>query len=136
MKPGHRAEAKLVIVEEEYRGTFSMETRVTGRVRAVFTNLKDNNSFLKAVEGGIVQVVQSCVNGSGGAVSIDRDTDTVVFQTRGKCTFCYGLRQDVEVDQVPLLRCDSAPGRLDSSPPGVAVYYNNRDRRAHNYAMA
>ena len=89
-----------MIVEEEYRGTFSMETRVTGRVRAVFTNLKDNNSFLKAVEGGIVQVVQKCVNGSGDVVRIDRDT--VVFQTRGKCTFCYGLRQDVEVDQVPL----------------------------------
>ena len=105
MKPGHRAEAKLVIVEEEYRGRFSLETRVTGRVRAVFTNLKDNNSFLKAVEGGIVQVVvQSCVNGSGGGgvVSIDSDTNTVVFLTRGKCTFCYGLRQDVDVDQVSL----------------------------------
>ncbi|KAI0218843.1 hypothetical protein LSAT2_029485 [Lamellibrachia satsuma] len=106
VKPGHRAEAKLIIVEEEYHGSFSLETRVKGRVRAVFTNLKDNNSFIKAVEGGIVQVVQwatreGYVDG-GSVVTVDSATASAVCQTRGKCTFRYGLQQDVEVDQVPL----------------------------------
>jgi len=30
----------------------------SGRVRVVFTNLKDNNSFVKAVEGQVVEIVK------------------------------------------------------------------------------
>ena len=106
MKPGYRAEAKLIIVEEEYLGVFSLETRIKGRPRAVFTNLKDNNSFIKVIEADIVQVVQwatqkGFVDG-GGALTIELPTRTAVCRTRGKCNFRYGLQQDVEVDQVPL----------------------------------
>ena len=55
----HRCEAKLVILEEEYNGSFTIKSTIKGRVRAVFTNIKDNNSFIKAVEGDISGVTAS-----------------------------------------------------------------------------
>ena len=100
-----RAQAKLVITEEEYKGNFSLQTRITGRVRVVFTNLKDNNSFLKAVEGDVYQIMQWGVREKiilADNIRIDSKEKTVIITTKGKCQFTFGIKQDVEVDTFPL----------------------------------
>lgn len=105
VKGKHRAEAKLIIKEEEYKGEFCVETLVKGRVRVVFTNLKDNNSFIRAREGDIVEIVREAFDGKrmqGDAISVEGSSRSVVLRTRGKCLFRYGLQQNVEVDQLPI----------------------------------
>lgn len=102
---GTRAQAKLVITEEEYKGSFSLHTNITGRVRVVFTNLKDNNSFLKAVEADVYQVIEWGVRERmiiADNVEVRSKDKLVVITTKGKCQFTYGIKQDVEVNQFPL----------------------------------
>ena len=105
VKGRHRAEAKLIIREEEYRGKFCVDTHIKGRVRIVYTNVKDNNSFLRAREGEVTEIVREAMEGrrlQGDAISVDGSARAVLCRTRGQCTFRYGLQQDVEVDQLPL----------------------------------
>ena len=105
VKGKHRAEAKLIILEEEYKGKFVMKTHIKGRVRVIFYNLKDNNSLMTVQEGDIDQIVGLAVNGrliEGDTVVVDGATRSVICKNVGKCTFKYGLKQDVEVDQVPI----------------------------------
>ena len=101
----HRAEAKLTIEEEEYKGSFKMVTKIKGKVRAIFSDIKDNNSFLKAVESDIDEIVKRARQEKrleGSTVTVDGATRTVVCTSTGSCKFKYGLKQDVEVDQKPI----------------------------------
>lgn len=103
----HVGEAKLVILEEEYQGRFSIKTIISGRARVVFTNMKDNNSFIKAIEGQVVDIVKDAINikksvQSSEALLVDASTQSVVSITRGNCKFKYGFRQMIEVDQKPI----------------------------------
>ena len=98
-----RAEAKLVVQEEQYGGRFTIKSTIKGKVRVIFTNLKDNNSFITAIEGPIHQIIKEARNdGRIKGNSMIVDGRTVVCITKGQCLFRYGLRQDVEVDQLPL----------------------------------
>jgi len=100
---GHVGEAKLVVLEEKYEGVFTILTRVSGTVRVVFTNEKDNNSFVKGIDGKIEQIVRDAMNESTwqptDVISIDKDSRSVVCKTVGRCQFKYGVKQMVEVDQ-------------------------------------
>ena len=105
VKGRHRAEAQLIIVEEEYSGKFSIKTSISGRVRAVFTNVKDNNSFVRAVEGDVDEIISRCMGDGklhGDAIVVDKATRSVVCKTGGTCRFKYGIKQNVEVDQKPI----------------------------------
>ena len=101
----HRAEAKVVILEEEYNGDFTIKSTIKGRVRAVFTNIKDNNAFIKATERDIHLIVEKARKEGrikGDTMIVDGQTKTVICKTKGACKFKYGLKQDVEVDQFKL----------------------------------
>ena len=105
VEPRHRAEAKLIIYEEEYKGTFVVKTTISGRVRVIFYNRKDNNSFMRAIEGQMDVIVDEMMKKRRlpqDVIYIDGATKSVVCTTRGKCQFKYGLKQDVEVDQISL----------------------------------
>lgn len=100
-----RAEAKLIIIEEEYNGRFTVQTKIKGRVRVVFTNIKDNNSFIKAIEGDMNEIVRQARDENrikGNTVIADGATRSVLCTTKGACKFKFGLKQNVEVDQFPL----------------------------------
>ena len=80
----------------------------SGRVRVVFTNLKDNNSFVKAIEGQIVEIVKEAFNKRGGpyhpseALSVDGASNSLLSVARGSCRFKYGYKQMIDVDQKPI----------------------------------
>ena len=102
----HKAIAKMIITEEEYSGKFELKTNVRGVVHIVFTNLKDNNSFMRACDVDVYELVSWAKDNGilpkGDLVTLDSTHRDVLFTTRGKCQFKYGLRQDVEVDQIAL----------------------------------
>lgn len=108
VKEGHVAKAKLVVLEEEYQGEFIIRTHVSGRIRAVFRNAKDGHSFIRAIEGDVVEVVRQAAAsrgfGAGSAVLVVSATKTVLCRTKGRCKFKYGVKQVIEVDQVPINR--------------------------------
>ena len=98
-----KAVAKLVITEEQFDGSFSLRTTIRGKVRVVFTNLKDNNSYVTSIEYPLHQIVQEAIGDGrvkGGAVKVENRC--VICTTNGKCAFRYGVRQDVDVQQVKL----------------------------------
>ena len=106
----HTGEAKLIIIEEKYDGRFTIETEISGRVRIVYTNIKDNNSFIKTAESDIVKIAQEAISskkiGAAAALSVDGTKKCIVCKTQGKCNFKYGVKQIVEVDQKPINKGD------------------------------
>ena len=104
--PGrHRAQARLIITEEEYNGKFTIRTRVRGRIRVVFNNIKDNNAFVRAAEGDIDEVVRWAIDKrivQGEGITLEESPKCVLITTKGMCKFKYGLKQDVEVDHKPI----------------------------------
>ena len=97
---GTKAIAKLVITEDKYDGKFSFKTSIKGRIRVIFTNLKDNNSYMKSVEYQLHQIVQEAINDGRIKGSLCKvENRCIIYTTVGKCAFRYGIRQDVEVKQ-------------------------------------
>ena len=78
----------------------------SGRVRVIFTNLKDNNSFIKAVESQIVEIVKEAISKRrlqpSEALSVDGATNSLLSIARGVCRFKYGYKQMIDVDQKPI----------------------------------
>jgi len=72
----------------------------------VFTNLKDNNSFVKATEGQIVEIVKHAYAGKRlqpcEALSVDAASNSLLSIGRGFCRFKYGFKQMIDVDQKPI----------------------------------
>ncbi len=107
VNPNHVAEAHLVVKEEKRAGDFVVETTIRGTVYVTFTNVKDNNSFLKASGGDIGDIVKQHMERERrkgrdlGFVTVTDDSD-IVITTKGTCRFRYGVKQEVKVDQKPL----------------------------------
>lgn len=75
-------------------------------MRVVFTNLKDNNSFVKAAEHQIVEIVKEAFGKKrlqpSEALSIDGESNSLLSIARGVCRFKYGYKQMIDVDQKPI----------------------------------
>jgi len=107
VKGGHIGEAKLIVLEDKYEGMFQIKTRIGGTARIIFTNKKDNNSFIKSMDAPIVEIVRSYIEKKQDekhwqSEAIKIDGSRVVCTTFGKCQFKYGVKQMVEVDQKPI----------------------------------
>ena len=101
---GHRkVEARLVVTEEEYMGRFVVKTRVSGTVRVLIHDLKEN-TFLTAIEGDIAEVIGETIRlweVQGDTVVVDPSGKYVICKTAGQIKLKYGVRQDIEMEQVP-----------------------------------
>jgi len=107
VKGGYVGEAKLLVLEDKYEGIFQIRTRIGVTARIVYTNRKDNNSFIKSLDAPIVEVVRSYIEKKRSEKTwqpeaIKIDNNRVVCTTTGKCKFKYGVKQVVEVDQKPI----------------------------------
>ncbi|KAK2153950.1 hypothetical protein LSH36_281g10028 [Paralvinella palmiformis] len=106
VKPEHVAEAQLVVKERKQSGDFIITTKISGTVYVTFTNVRDNNSFLKATGGDVASIMEQYLETERRKgeplefVTIQDDTVTMV--TKGSCRFRYGIRQEVKVDQCAL----------------------------------
>jgi hypothetical protein len=99
--PKHQTVAELVISEEQYAAQFTINTTFRGTVHVVFTNLNDNNSFVKSVDGDIVEIFRNKIS-KGRLRTFKIDGNCVRTQFKGLCKFRYGIEQHVKLTEVPL----------------------------------
>jgi len=103
VKPGHVADAQLVVNEKKFTGKFEITSKIRGTVFVTFTKVKDNNSFVRMTGGDISDIVQrhldmkKRVNQAPDFVTVDDGIISVV--TKGNCQFRYGVKQSVMVHQ-------------------------------------
>lgn len=107
VKRGYVANAKLIVDEKKYDGTFTITSRVAGTVHVSFTNVKDNNSMVYGTSDEIYAIVeeyletQRCLDNPLDSFVQVREPE-VIITTKGKCDFRYGIKQQVLVEQVPM----------------------------------
>ena len=106
VKAEHIAEAQLVVNEKKYNGDFVVITKIKGYVFVNFTNIKDNNSLVKATGHDLAEIVKEYIQMHrriGEALDyVEVQDDTVVIRTKGHCQFRFGIKQEVVVNQIPL----------------------------------
>jgi len=74
------------------------------------TNCRDNNSFVKSIDGDVVEIIRREVENNGlKGFTFDAPGQhgVVSYVTRGRCSFRYGIEQHVRLSQEKLT--DSAP---------------------------
>lgn len=102
----HVAEAQLVVEEKKHSGEFTVTTTARGMIYVTFTNLKDNNSFLKATGHDLCEIVSEYVRREGRKGQtyefVTTEGGLVTIRTKGNCNFRYGVKQEIKVNQVPL----------------------------------
>lgn len=108
VKPGHVADAELVVNEKKISGKYEIVTKISGTIYVTFTKIKDNNAFVKLVGNDISDIVQKYIemkkkiNLSPPHVSIENSTITIT--TKGNCLFRYGIKQEVVVHQEAIIK--------------------------------
>jgi len=82
------------------------------------TNSRDNNSFVKAIDGDVVEIVRRAVENNGlkgftfdqgGGGGGGGGGGVVSYVTRGRCSFRYGIEQHVRLSQEKLATDNDDP---------------------------
>ena len=97
VKPHTKTTAKLQISEDQYAGKFKMCSHFSGKVLGSITNMRDNNSFVKSIEGNVGEIMKREIqNGLKGFVV---DKGVVSFETKGTCNFHFAIEQHVHLSE-------------------------------------
>lgn len=105
VKSNHIAEAQLVVNEKKYSGDFVVTTVVQGMVYISFTDVRDNNSILKATGHEMVNIIKWFLDRERRKgrtyefVQTDEENEIVTVTTKGRCKFRFGIKQEVVVHQ-------------------------------------
>ena len=95
--PMHKTTAELVITEQQHSCKFTVESRLSGKIHISITNIRENNSFVKSIDGNLADIVKH-----DGVKGVKVDQNCVCFKTRGKCSFRYAVEQHVQLSQEAL----------------------------------
>ena len=95
LPPQTRTKANLIINQQEFQGKFKITSRFWGRVIVCFNNRKDNNNFVRVVEGEVREIFR----GKEGFTVKGR---VVSYVSEGKCHFRYGVDQNIHLQQQSL----------------------------------
>ncbi|CAF1227486.1 unnamed protein product [Didymodactylos carnosus] len=109
--PHSRANAELIITEEEYSADFQVEVRFSGRISASICSRRDNNAYVKFVEGDMAAIFQDAIKTSNASQFEIFDNSIVRTIMSGKCAFRYGVEQHVTVEQDRLTSASEPPPR-------------------------
>ncbi len=97
----HKTTAQLVVTEDQVASKFAVTSNFSGKVHVTITNMKDNNSFVKSIDGNIVDILKREIDNGLKGFTINRGQ--VSFTTKGTCTFNYAIEQHVKLSQEPLV---------------------------------
>ncbi|CAF2932121.1 unnamed protein product [Rotaria sp. Silwood2] len=103
--PYTRTYAELNIDEEEFNGDFTVSLRFCGRITATIATRQSPNTYLKFIDGDIVQIIRETIENDNSLNSFEifEETPPVVqFTMHGKCSFRYGIQQHVILSQESL----------------------------------
>lgn len=90
-----KTQANLVINQQEFDGKFKVKSKFWGRVIVSFHNKKDNNNFMRSIEGEMKEIFR----GKDGFTVTNK---VVSYVSEGRCHFRYGIDQQVHLKQFPL----------------------------------
>jgi len=114
--PHSRANAELIISEEEYSADFQVEVRFSGRISASISNRRSadgHGGYFRYMEGDLAQIFSDAIRTGGGASAgqfeVIDNNQTVRTVMLGKCAFRYGVEQHVTVEQDRLQQPPSLP---------------------------
>ncbi len=93
--------AQLMIAEDQFSGNFTVKTTFSGKVHVTITNIKDNNSFLKSIDGNIAEIIRREME--EGLRDFTVDKNVVSYITKGKCNFRFAIEQHVKLSQEPII---------------------------------
>lgn len=99
--PKHKTTASLMINEDEYNGTFTVKTKLSGKITVSITNTRDNNAFVKSIEGDIAEIIKKEVY-DNGLQGVNVEKNVVTYVTKGKCFLRFGVEQHVSINEEPL----------------------------------
>ncbi|BHF72513.1 hypothetical protein SprV_0401558000 [Sparganum proliferum] len=110
--PHSTAEAEVKVLEEKMTTKFALETKMHGRIRASVLDSRHDNRHLKYIENDITSIVSEHLarprpKGKAALTNVvvqplteGSDQKVVVITTKGRCAFRFGVKQNVEVNQV------------------------------------
>ena len=104
--PKHKTIAKLVVSEDKFSGKFTVKTVFSGKVHVTITNIRDNNSFVKSIDGDIVDIMRR--ESENGLKNFNVKSKKVSTITKGVCNFTFAIEQHVVIDQKELTAEESA----------------------------
>ena len=110
VKSQNIAEAQLVVNEKKYSGDFVVMTTISGMVYVSFTEIRDNNSIIKATGNEFYDIIKWYIDRERRKARVYeyvnfKDTDEgqyIEVTTKGKCKFRFGIKQEVVVHQTPI----------------------------------
>lgn len=100
VQPRHKTTAELVVNEDQYESKFKVKSSFSGKVHVTILNLKDNNSFVKSIDGNIVDIIKREIE--NGLPGFTIEDDQVTFVSKGKCNFRYAIEQHIQLDEQAL----------------------------------
>ncbi|XP_071117326.1 uncharacterized protein [Haliotis cracherodii] len=93
-----RTRVDLVIKEEEYDGRFTMDTKIEGNV--IITAWTKNRD--KHVSSANIKVAS--IFAKNKYFKVDKPKNAAVFVTQGNCKCRFGIEQNMEQTELPLLK--------------------------------
>ena len=93
--PNIKTTAQLVVYERKLSRRFTVKTVFSGKVHATITNMRSNNSFVKAIEGDIMDIMRNAWKMKNSNV----EPEKVSVITKGECNFTYAFEQHVTISQ-------------------------------------
>jgi len=109
VKEFHSADIKLIVQEKNYTIPFEISSTMSGRVKVTFANKK--NQFLKKIGGDINAIITQHIrkkkeNGetpySFIEINKENNKDIITILTKGKASMKYGVKQIVDIVQIPI----------------------------------
>ncbi|CAH1798688.1 unnamed protein product [Owenia fusiformis] len=92
--------AELVVSESQYSGRFKMRNRMEGKVHVSITNKRDNNSFLRSIDGNIAEIIRREVE--NGLHGFKVEGRTVTCNTVGICKFHFAVEQRIKLTEMAI----------------------------------
>ncbi|CAF4748350.1 unnamed protein product [Rotaria sp. Silwood1] len=116
--PYTRTYAELNIDEEEFHGDFTVSIQFFGRITATIATRQSPNTYVKFIDGDIVQIIREAMEYDNSLYSFeifDDNPPVVQFTMRGKCSFRYGIQQHVILKQESLKSSSSLSSFLNQN---------------------
>lgn len=109
VKAKHEAEASLIVDERKQKGDFVVNSEIWGMVYAKFYNTRENNQVIMATGHDIAEIMVGYLEKQRRKgqpmefVEVKAEKEggekKVYIQTKGRCSFRYGIRQEIKVNQ-------------------------------------
>jgi hypothetical protein len=133
--PYTRTYAELNIDEEEFHGDFSVFIRFYGRITATIATRQSPNTYLKFIDGDIVQIIRETMENNhrlnGLEIHEDDSSPAVQFTMRGKCSFRYGIEQHVILNQESLDQSSSSSFLTQNHIPPTSTHLPTSNSDIH-----